>query len=504
MPPLRSIRFRSRISPFVAAAALSACSSGIELQPLDPDGTGEQGRQDGTPEDGAVSEPTTPPGVPGGQGGAQTAGGEGGTNPRLAPSGGSGGDTGGPGTGGPGSDDPGSDDPGSGGAGGGSDTGSMGGSDTGTTGSGGSGTGGSAGPEGDGVGGDAVAGASGAPACPDADADGRCDAMDACPNIADDGTDRDADGIPDACDPCGIGVALGFSPLFYFPLDDTGELATALNLGSVPQNGIYIGPIERGWAGVADPQGRAPRFLGEADGEFSRVELENVPAFPSTALTATFWVRTSQSGDFVVISYAIAGSSNEFAVIVERDRLIVTLQSSTFQALDIDRNRITDGTWHFVALTWDQTRAQYYFDGEAVGAPLITEAGFEIPETVAVPVTGPLALSPGGVLVLGQDQDSLGGAFSFEQAVVGGLDEVAIYDRVLSPEQIRAVFTATTCGERCDGLDNDSDGKVDEGFLGSSPACPAASCGLIAVSSAFGPGDYFSSVTPGVPLTCPF
>jgi hypothetical protein len=288
-------------------------------------------------------------------------------------------------------------------------------------------------------------------------------------------------------------------------LDDTGEGTTALNLGSVQQNGTYVGPIERGWAGVADPEGRAVRFLGQStDGAFSRVELLNAPAFPSTALTAMFWVRTSQTGDYVVISYAIAGSANEFAVIVERDRLIVTLQSSTFQAIDIDRNRITDGTWHFVALTWDQTRAQFYFDGEAVGAPLITEAGYEIAESVSVPVTGPLVLSPGGALVFGQDQDSLDGDFSFEQALVGGLDEVAIYDRVLSPDQIRTIFTGITCGERCDGIDNDGDGKIDEGFLGSSPACPAPSCGAIAATSGFGPGNYFSSVTPDVPMMCYF
>ncbi|HKO90602.1 MAG TPA: LamG-like jellyroll fold domain-containing protein [Polyangiaceae bacterium] len=447
----------------MALAALCACSSDIELQPLD-DTTGED-RRGMTPEEPAVNDPAMDRPVPAGQGGAPSAGEEGVTLPPLVSPAGSGG---GPGTG-------------SSGLGGGSASPD-------------------AAPTTDG----SLGGGGGAPACPDADADGRCDTEDACPNVADDGTDHDADGIPDACDPCGIGVALGLSPLYYFPLDDTGESAAALNLGSALQNGTYVGPIERGWAGVADPQGRAARFLGEAGGEFSRVELLNAPVFPSTALTATFWVRTNQSGDYVVISYAVAGSSNEFAVIVERDRLIVTLQSSTFQALDIDRNRITDGTWHFVALSWDRTRAQYYFDGEAVGAPLITEAGFEIAESVAVPVSGPLALSPGGVLALGQDQDALGGGFSFEQAVVGGLDEVAIYDRVLSPEQIRAVFTATTCGERCDGVDNDGDGKLDEGFLGSSPACPAASCGLIAASSAFGPGDYFSSVTPEVPLTCLF
>jgi len=488
MTPLRRVTFSAGARPRISgkslilslALALWACSSNIELKPLDQDPTLEGMKPMG--DDVAASNAATSGTPSAGQAGDPTAGGEL-PQPTLAPPAGTGGGpANAPTTNAPTSNAPTTNVPAAGPAP------MM------------AAAGAGAMPND----GDAMAGSSGAPACPDADGDGRCDDVDRCPDVKDDGTDHDGDGIPDACDPCGIGVALGLSPLYYFSLDDTGESLTALNLGSVPQNGTYVGPVERGWAGVADPQGRAPRFLGQAGGEFSRVELLGAPAFPSTALTAMFWVRTSQSGDYVVISYAIAGSSNEFAVIVERDRLIVTLQSSTFQALDIDRNLITDGTWHFVALTWDSTRAQFYFDGEAVGAPLITEAGYEIAETVAVPVTGPLALSPGGVLVLGQDQDSLDGDFSFEQALIGGLDEVAIYDRVLSADQIRSIFTATTCGERCDGMDNDGDGKVDEGFLGSSPACPAPSCGAIAATSGFGPGQYFSSVTPTVPLTCMF
>ena len=40
--------------------------------------------------------------------------------------------------------------------------------------------------------------------CPDADADGVCDAVDACAG-GDDGVDADSDGIPDDCDPCPYG-----------------------------------------------------------------------------------------------------------------------------------------------------------------------------------------------------------------------------------------------------------------------------------------------------------
>ena len=63
-------------------------------------------------------------------------------------------------------------------------------------------------------------------------------------------------------------------------------------------------------------------------------------------------------------------------------------------------------------------------------------------------VTGPLSLRPGGVLILGQDQDGLNTGFMATQSLIGGLDEVAIYDRALTNAEIQEVMRATTCGER--------------------------------------------------------
>lgn len=370
---------------------------------------------------------------------------------------------------------------------------------------------------------------SGAPAsCANADGDGLCDVDDRCPAVADDGADRDLDGtpdacdrcadvngqddardvdqdgIPDACDPCGIGVALGLSPLYYFPLDEGALAGEAVNLGSVNQSASYTGPIQRALAGVADPAGRAILMAGQQNGQFSRVTLLNASAFPSTALTAMFWVRTAQTTDYSIFSYALAGSSNEFGIIVEGDSIRVTLASSTFAA-DVSASVLADGTWHFVALTWQETSAQFYFDGEPAGGSMPTTAGFEIDTPGSLDVTGPLVLRSNGVLVLGQDQDGLNTGFSARQALQGGLDEVALYDRALSAAQIRDVFQATTCGERCNGSDDDGDGRVDEAFLGSAPTCAAASCAAIQQGgSAFGSGAYYLSSDPSTPQTCTF
>jgi hypothetical protein len=220
MTPLRSVAFtapgRPRISgkslilPLVLA--LWACSSNIELKPLDQDPM--LGGMEPMSEEVAASNAGTGGTPSAGQAGDPTAGGEL-PQPTLAPPAGAGG---GPASSAPTTDAPTTTTPGGGpmpmmaaaGAGSLPDDGR------------------------------AAGGSSGAPACPDADGDGRCDAVDRCPNDKDDGTDHDGDGIPDACDPCGIGVALGLAPLYYFSLDDTGESATALNLGSVPQYCILL------------------------------------------------------------------------------------------------------------------------------------------------------------------------------------------------------------------------------------------------------------------------
>lgn len=341
----------------------------------------------------------------------------------------------------------------------------------------------------------------------DSDQDGRPDACDRCPAIAnqDDAADVDQDRIPDACDTCGISIALAQRPLFYFPLDEEQFSGEVANLGSVTQQATYTGPVTRGLRGVADPAGRAVRLAGQQGGQFSRVALLNVLQFPTTALTALFWVRTTQTTDFSVISYATADSQNEFGVIVEGDVIRITLNNSTFETGNIVASDLADGAWHFVAITWDQTVANVYFDGVLAGAPVQTSAGFEVVGGSSQPVTGPLSLRSGGVLILGQDQDGLNTGFSATQALTGGLDEVALYDRALSNAQIQEIMRATTCGESCDGRDNDGDGRTDEGFFGSAAGCPAASCQAIQdAGEAFGTGSYFLTTSPTVASTCAF
>ncbi|MEY4550237.1 MAG: hypothetical protein RL685_6432, partial [Pseudomonadota bacterium] len=217
---------------------------------------------------------------------------------------------------------------------------------------------------------------------------------------------------------------------------------------------------------------------------------------------------TRVAADYGIVSFAIQNSTNEFAILVDDARLRISMESSTFIVENFDPDtQLADGAWHFVAFAWQQTVGQLYIDGEATGDPVRTEPGFEVLERSGQPLAGLPSLGSvfgGGVLVLGQDQDTLNGGFNVDQAHVGGLDEFGLWDRSLTQEEIRRIYAGTTCGEVCDGMDNDGDGITDEGFVGTAAACAATSCGAVsATQSAFGSGEYVSS-NPDAPLVCNF
>jgi len=57
-------------------------------------------------------------------------------------------------------------------------------------------------------------------------------------------------------------------------------------------------------------------------------------------------------------------------------------------------------------------------------------------------ITQGIQITPGGALVIGQEQDSVEGGFSIGQAFLGTIDEIKIYDRALNALEICASCNA--------------------------------------------------------------
>ena len=61
---------------------------------------------------------------------------------------------------------------------------------------------------------------------------------------------------------------------------------------------------------------------------------------------------------------------------------------------------------------------------------------------------GGIALPGGGEMIIGQDQDCLLGCFNASQAFIGNLDQFAIYDVALTPDEVLEMAEEGSCGDR--------------------------------------------------------
>ncbi len=156
----------------------------------------------------------------------------------------------------------------------------------------------------------------------------------------------------------------------------------------------------------------------------------------ATDVSVAFWLRTTSSGFQSVLSAANSSDANDLLIAVANST--ITVLSSTIQASFTLPNPINNDVWHHLVLVRDDTHdtMSLYLDGQVVGEPV---AG----------ALSPIRVNPNG-LVIGQDQDSVGGDFNTSQALYGNLDELAIWRRVLTADQIAKIYAAGIIGNEAD------------------------------------------------------
>ncbi|KAJ7336626.1 hypothetical protein OS493_011846 [Desmophyllum pertusum] len=96
-----------------------------------------------------------------------------------------------------------------------------------------------------------------------------------------------------------------------------------------------------------------------------------------------------------------------------------------------------NGLWHHICVTWEKTSGswKFYKDGDMKGEGTLKK-GYTIGE--------------GGTLVLGQDQDSVGGDFEADQSFQGMLSNVNVWDQVLTADQVEKMSRSCILDEATD------------------------------------------------------
>ena len=224
--------------------------------------------------------------------------------------------------------------------------------------------------------------------------------------------------VAGACLPGNLQAQSG--PVLYWPMDE-GTGTTVADESGNSSDGTVQGA-------AAWTEGRVDAGIDLTDSSTGDYIIKASPAsFPTTAISTSFWVRTTDSGD-ALTSYATGTyhDGNMWLIMNSANVSVFRGQNSLPSG-----KAINDGVWHHVVVTWQNTdgMCQLYVDGRRVWQ-------YAMPNSIGT------SIASGGTLVVGQEQDSVGGGFEAYQSFEGDLDEYRIYDRVLSAAEVQDLYAA--------------------------------------------------------------
>ncbi|KAK2910168.1 neuronal pentraxin-2 [Channa argus] len=152
------------------------------------------------------------------------------------------------------------------------------------------------------------------------------------------------------------------------------------------------------------------------------------------ALTLCLWMKAGAGTSLgTPFSYSAPGQANELMLIEWGNNPIELLVNDKAVTLPLS---LGDGKWHHVCVTWSTRDGQWeaYQDGVQRGSGINLSSWHPI--------------KPGGVFILGQEQDTLGGRFDATQSFVGEMSDLHMWSHVLSATDI---YSLASCGSHLIG-----------------------------------------------------
>ena len=210
----------------------------------------------------------------------------------------------------------------------------------------------------------------------------------------------------------------------HYPLD--GDARDASGNG---YHGTMRGPVP-----ARDRFGREDGAV-QFHGSDHRIDLPHQVLDGLFDVTVSFWLKTSKSGAQAVLSGANQSNDNEHIIFLNNESQFRFFSHGRADPdlpdCDVDIPRINDGAWHHFAVVRNTSEGNADFFVDGVGYP----------DRCGHLEYGSLEIEAGG-LILGQDQDRLGGGFDSSQVLRGSLDDLRVYARTLSAAEVQALAGA--------------------------------------------------------------
>ncbi len=204
------------------------------------------------------------------------------------------------------------------------------------------------------------------------------------------------------------------SLVLYMPFDE-GAGTTAKDLSSYNNSGTVVG--NAGW--VAGQKGTALEFVSG-----SHVTVPEIPQYDVTAeVSLLAWVKATTVPNWARVIDKSQWQTTGFDLVLTQNVGLPRLEffvSSTTSLVD-GTTVVIDNEWHFIVGTFGNKTLRMYVDGEMEGQ---------------AQSAGQVDINPNDwPLMIGAEASSNGG-----QQYFGSIDEVAMYDRELSADEVMAIY----------------------------------------------------------------
>lgn len=167
------------------------------------------------------------------------------------------------------------------------------------------------------------------------------------------------------------------------------------------------------------------------------VILKSAISEPMSSMSVCTWMKKFREPSqwHYFFSYAVPGMDNEILMSDQRRNLIGN------QHLDVDDGFLLKNEWYHLCLTWSASSAmaEYYINGVRIKSWSNSHS----------------IIRAGGILILGQDQDSLGGRFDVKQTFHGDIYQMNVFSRKLHQEEVGAMYYDGRCSELGSSVEND-------------------------------------------------
>ncbi|XP_056143601.1 pentraxin-4 [Lampris incognitus] len=160
----------------------------------------------------------------------------------------------------------------------------------------------------------------------------------------------------------------------------------------------------------------------------------SLPTLPE--LSVCLWLHVEAQHIGTLLSYATDDNDNQLVLYGRRSSFSSSSASSS-KALDfvvgdpvyrrLPAGYILDGHWHHLCVIWSsiQGRFWHYTDRRLTSSGSNFQKGWEVPG--------------GGSVVLGQEQDTVGGGFDPAEGFAGRMAGFTVWDRMLSRREVEGV-----------------------------------------------------------------